>query len=416
MGLSRTKRGSGSILGPGLVAVLALTGCPPDDTMCVVGASTVCACTDGRMGAQICAGDQLGPCVCNDGDAGVATRDGGGFDTGGATRDAAGAEDAAGLEDTGGSRDDDDAAGSRDAGRDASADGATDAGDAMDASDPSDAGHGDDGAMGADAGGSMDAGPDDDAAEPADSGSATDSGPPGTDAGAPRTIDDWADAYRAWAAAYCACSWTALGYASVDACIAERGLSASILTCARTGLPAAGAPVLDHFGCMTLAYGEATTCHTRVVACDATSVTTCEAMLDATLDLCVAPSGYAPFLAGVSACSRGGGLCPDSADTFGGTGEAIFTGTTIGAGDHYTASCGSPSTNDRVHLWGAFFDNVYVFDTEGSSFDTVLYVIDAGESLSCVAGAELACNDDAMPGRPTSRLELFVDVLPRVLV
>lgn len=367
------------------------------------------------MGAQLCESGSLAPCVCDSPDTGAridaarASVDDGGADSAGSAIDAANAEDA------GGRRDGDDAAASADAevvtdartdsdtamtDRDAGSGTAMDASGGIDASAAADTGTGADTGAVADAGGVTDAAAD----------AAADAGAGST------TIDEWAGAYRAWAAAYCACSWAALGYTSVAACESERGLSSAILACARSSFVIADASVALHFGCTTAAYSEATSCHLAVAACDTTAVADCELRLDVALDTCVAPSSYATFLASVSACSRGVAFCPDSRDTFGGTGDAIFTGTTVGAADHYTSSCGAPATNDRVHLWGAFFDNVYVFDTEGSTFDTVLYVIDAGESLMCVAGAELACNDDAMPGRPSSRVELYVEVLPRVLV
>ena len=54
------------------------------------------------------------------------------------------------------------------------------------------------------------------------------------------------------------------------------------------------------------------------------------------------------------------------------------------------ASDGSPEV---VYLWTAPEDGVFTFDTEGSGYDTLLYIVDGCE------GEELACNDDARNDR-----------------
>jgi hypothetical protein len=62
-----------SLLAPAGVAVLAIVlafaaGCFGCGARCVPGASAACACTDGRMGAQICGEDgRFAPCVCSGG-------------------------------------------------------------------------------------------------------------------------------------------------------------------------------------------------------------------------------------------------------------------------------------------------------------------------------------------------------------
>ncbi len=55
------------------------------------------------------------------------------------------------------------------------------------------------------------------------------------------------------------------------------------------------------------------------------------------------------------------------------------------AGVHSEATGGAP---DLSYLWSAPSQGVYVIDTEGSSFDTVLSV------LTGCDGERLACNDD----------------------
>jgi hypothetical protein len=68
----------------------------------------------------------------------------------------------------------------------------------------------------------------------------------------------------------------------------------------------------------------------------------------------------------------------------------IVVGTTSGADEASAGSCGGLGSPDFAYLWTAPADGVYRFDTEGSAFDTVVYLLDGG----CL-GPEVACNDDA---------------------
>jgi hypothetical protein len=68
----------------------------------------------------------------------------------------------------------------------------------------------------------------------------------------------------------------------------------------------------------------------------------------------------------------------------------VQMGTFAGASDTLSGSCGAQGALDRTLGWTAPADGTYVFDTFGSSFDTVLYAFDGG-----CTGDELACNDDA---------------------
>lgn len=67
---------------------------------------------------------------------------------------------------------------------------------------------------------------------------------------------------------------------------------------------------------------------------------------------------------------------------------AVAAGTTCGALDDDSASCGgAAASEDLVYLWTAPTTGTYGFSLEGSAYDTVVYVKDAG----CT---ELVCNDD----------------------
>lgn len=86
------------------------------------------------------------------------------------------------------------------------------------------------------------------------------------------------------------------------------------------------------------------------------------------------------------------GTCPDG--DLGMTVPQTVTGSTMAAGDDVVAPCGGTTLGqDRAFVFTAPMAGTYVFDTFGSSFDTVLYVLD-GDCL----GLSLACNDDTPPG------------------
>ncbi|WP_437288710.1 MXAN_6577-like cysteine-rich protein [Sorangium sp. So ce406] len=65
------------------------------------------------------------------------------------------------------------------------------------------------------------------------------------------------------------------------------------------------------------------------------------------------------------------------------------TGTTAGLGDFVNAPCGAAGGAEQTYSFTAPSDGVYIFDTFGSSFDTVVHVHDG----TC-GGASLGCNDN----------------------
>lgn len=94
--------------------------------------------------------------------------------------------------------------------------------------------------------------------------------------------------------------------------------------------------------------------------------------------------------------------CPDL-DIGSRVGPAVNTGTTVGAGNDQRGSCGGARAAERTLRWTAPRDGTWRFDTSGSSYDTLLYI------LARCGGAELPgmCNDDSF-GSLQSSLELFV--------
>lgn len=70
-------------------------------------------------------------------------------------------------------------------------------------------------------------------------------------------------------------------------------------------------------------------------------------------------------------------------------GRAVATGTNADAAGSSEGSCGGDAAAESAVLWTAPADGDFTFSTEGTDFDTVLYVNDG----AC-AGTELDCNDD----------------------
>ncbi|RJO69017.1 MAG: M6 family metalloprotease domain-containing protein [Myxococcales bacterium] len=91
------------------------------------------------------------------------------------------------------------------------------------------------------------------------------------------------------------------------------------------------------------------------------------------------------------------GQCVDAyycvdADLGTGIGQALASGSTLNGGDDTQPTCAAANgAPDRGFAWTTPADGNYIFDTAGSSLDTVLYAL-AGDC----AGSELACNDDSI--------------------
>lgn len=89
-------------------------------------------------------------------------------------------------------------------------------------------------------------------------------------------------------------------------------------------------------------------------------------------------------------------ICPDvTTAPASPTGMAVFTGTTLGAGNQFAGSCGGNTGEDVSFAWTAPSTGRFVIDTQGAMTDagprtdTVLYVLE-----SCMVSTSLVCNDD----------------------
>jgi hypothetical protein len=83
-----------------------------------------------------------------------------------------------------------------------------------------------------------------------------------------------------------------------------------------------------------------------------------------------------------------GGVC-GARDLGARTGPALATGATSGGPSTLEGTCGGDAVDEAVFTWVAPSDGDYDFTTDGSDFDTVIYVRDG-----LCTESELACNDD----------------------
>lgn len=92
-----------------------------------------------------------------------------------------------------------------------------------------------------------------------------------------------------------------------------------------------------------------------------------------------------------SSCQIEGSDCTNPT-IFGPGDTGSISGTTSNAGNDFTPSCvGSSAADDVVVEWTPLSDGSYTINTFGSTFDTVLSILDDCSDLAI----ELACNDDA---------------------
>ncbi len=90
-------------------------------------------------------------------------------------------------------------------------------------------------------------------------------------------------------------------------------------------------------------------------------------------------------------------------------GSGLVEDSTAPGGDDFTGTCGGGGSADLAYQWEAPFDGFFVFDTQGSDFDTVLYLRD-----DCM-GEELACSDN-IEGSVSSEIVAPFSMGDRVLV
>lgn len=260
------------------------------------------------------------------------------------------------------------------------------------------------GPVGVDAGPRRDAGP-----------GRTDAGP-GPDAGPGATPEEalaaWIEGTNSAAAESCECFFADQGYASAENCTRVNTFNDDVADCLRAGPATPGlAATLACFGAAGTAVGA---CY-EAAACDETAVDACDGDAEAAFDACpeATDTDFGALTASVLACLAGDtpSTCPESSTAITATGAGAITGTTVGGGDDLDGSCATEASSDRAYLFQAGAAGDYVFDTHGSSFDTLIYV------LAACDGEELGCNDDpAADDRFSSELTVTLTADQMVVV
>ena len=121
-----------------------------------------------------------------------------------------------------------------------------------------------------------------------------------------------------------------------------------------------------------------------------------------------------PMTSGDSGSSSSGSpdVCP--ANNAGNAVPLVVGDSTVGRSNDLAGSCGD---GDEAPELGTAFTapqaGVYFIDTEGSEFDTVVYVLDGGDDCS---GVELACRDDGPFTEPAAWLVLELDADQSIVV
>jgi hypothetical protein len=92
------------------------------------------------------------------------------------------------------------------------------------------------------------------------------------------------------------------------------------------------------------------------------------------------------------------GTCPNG--DLGSTVPQTFTGSTATVDNTFFGTCGGNTANDEAFTFTAPAAGVYQIDTEGSAYDTLLYVLDGDCS-----GPQIGCNDDTA-GMSHSRINV----------
>jgi hypothetical protein len=151
--------------------------------------------------------------------------------------------------------------------------------------------------------------------------------------------------------------------------------------------------IQSQFGgtCSDFGFGVASSCGSTSDCCSDFCVTSS----NATFAFC-APEGFSPCLNGAQTTDLGS------------TVPNTVTGATFASDDRFGSNCGGFGSPDEAFTFTAPSAGTFVFNTFGSSFDTVLQVLDP---LSC---DELTCSDDF--NGPQSRVSVALGAGQTVVV
>lgn len=177
-----------------------------------------------------------------------------------------------------------------------------------------------------------------------------------------------------WLAAECECDFADRGFPSVEACVLVETNDAEVMDCYASVSATLDASV-DYLGCFAAFTSSRAGC-IRASTCDPAEVDACD-MRDEEIRCCDSPTSE-EFDAAMAAadlvrdCLTGGAdACPVSTSVA--VGAAVFTGSTVGAGNDFEDGCASDAP-DHSLMWTAPTAGDWIIDTAGSSFDTQIAV------------------------------------------
>jgi hypothetical protein len=198
--------------------------------------------------------------------------------------------------------------------------------------------------------------------------------------------DEYAAAGNDVISADCSCDPAGV---TVQQCVDLRDLDGDLLACQNQAVAGVLSEWSAHLTCETAALRQFASCYQAVSGCEPTAIGACQDAFDGRA--CPAPSSSAQIAydQALAACIAGAAsTCPEASSSA--LGAAVFAGTTVGAGNDLSPSCGGSAAPDRAFSWTAPSTGTFVFDTIGSDYDTLLAL-----SSTCGSG-EHACNDDEL--------------------
>jgi len=203
------------------------------------------------------------------------------------------------------------------------------------------------------------------------------------------------------ARATCDCFFADLGYGSASECRNDSTfpIPPQAVACGERAFNADGSGEVRASTQCLLDVGDTRLACYQQAGCDQTAFDACDQSYVVDFASCPVPSpeAQAAFDQALRACIAGVGggggpqidVCPEG-DLGGAIGDAVASGTTSGGDNDVGGTCGGFEANDATFTWVAPATGTVTIDTNGSDFDTVLYLL---EGASC-GGAELACDDD----------------------
>jgi hypothetical protein len=226
---------------------------------------------------------------------------------------------------------------------------------------------------------------------------------------------NYESAIRAARTQECECTWMEQGFKSVAACVERQLDDEDLLICAREGYMAARSASAAYYECVAPALGTYASCRESAGCAEGAGEarTACVMTVNGAIMAC--PDLPSEATEAYQACFQRevigpASMCPEPGAAWMGVGT--FSGdTTLGGNDsNPDASCFPEGmlpealeiSPDRAYRWVAPGAGTFVFDTEGTEHDTVLYV------RSGCMGAVVACNDDidTMAGNTASRVRV----------